>query len=164
MWPTGERPKDGTYRSVRGLNLAALEDNPMTLLPTDPATAISMLPSSVPTFEVPRNVDAEGDGTKPWRPTQSPSPDSECSLTIEKHETGGMETRTTPKSRRLTNTTSSHKDRTRDNDPDWGRCFITNRPTPVRLYHFVSQATDRDTVRVCAWQMYRLYPLILSCR
>ncbi|KAF8550575.1 hypothetical protein OG21DRAFT_1499702 [Imleria badia] len=103
-----------------------------------------LAPSIIPTLEDPSNFGAGGDGTKPWKPVQPPSP--ECPTT-KRHGVEGVETRTTSKSRRLTHTiASSQKDRERDTDPDQGRCFITNRPTPLRLYHLVSQATDRETI------------------
>ena len=77
-----------------------------------------------------------------------------------RHEAEGIETHTTPRiSRKTRSITSSQRDPARNPDPHNGRCLITNRPYPVQSCHFVAQATNHETVRVCVSQITRLYSL-----
>ena len=108
-------------------------------------------PSSLVTFEEELgNLHVEDDRTKPQRPTR---PEAE-----------GVETHTTPRSRKITKTvTSSQKDLARDADPNNGRCLVTNRPDPVQSCHLVARTTNHETVRVFVSQIMRLYLIHPTC-
>ncbi|KAF8557060.1 hypothetical protein OG21DRAFT_1482492 [Imleria badia] len=90
-----------------------------------------MLPS------VPPDAGGHDDGTKLRRPVHSPSP--EYDPAIERDEAEGIENRTVLSSQRY----RAHDSHTVLNK---GRCFITNRPTPVQSCHLVSQAIVRATL------------------
>ena len=95
--------------------------------------------------------------TKPQSSTQPPSPDYDPADV--RREAKGIETRTTPRTRKKSRsvTRSSRKDLTRNADPNNGRCLVTNRPDPVQSCHLVTQATNHETVRAYISQMTRLY-------
>ncbi|KAG6370803.1 hypothetical protein JVT61DRAFT_11011 [Boletus reticuloceps] len=65
----------------------------------------------------------------------------------ERREAEGIAANTTPRYKRTkTSTVRTEKREQAPDDPNNGRCLITNRPKPVELCHLVPRATDHETL------------------
>ena len=92
----------------------------------------------------------------PQTPLQTPAPAHDAEA--EGPTAEGIETRTTPKSRRVAYSNQSFQiGLVLAADPNEGRCLITNVPSPVQLCHIVAQATKSPTVRVSGLHIGHIY-------
>ena len=109
------------------------------------------------------NMNDEGETAPQTRP-QTPSPDHDAEAGG--REAKGIETRTTPISRKITSSAHSFPmGLALGADPNEGRCLITNLTSPaVQSRHLVAQVTNVQTVRVSGFHTSHLYPLNSTCR
>ena len=158
VW-TSQVERNGT-REVDTADVAAIKAQTESTFPQQPEsspirvsmpntrsqTVRSYGTNPLPTLEEDlRNLDMDdGGGTAP----QTSPPDREREA--ERRETEGIETRTTPRSRKITSSTHSFQmGLVRGADPNEGRCLITNLTSPaVQSCHLVAQATNAQMVRV----------------
>ena len=162
VW-TSQVERNGT-RGVDTADVAAIKAQTESTFPQQPEsspirvsmpntrsqTARSYRTNPLPTLEEDlRNLDVDDEGeTAPQTRPQTPSLDHDAEA--ERREAEGIETRTTPRSRKITSSTHSFQIRlVRGADPNEGRCLITNLTSPaVQSCHLVAQATNAQMVRV----------------
>jgi hypothetical protein len=111
------------------------------------------------------DVDDEGETVPQTRPQAAPpSPDHDAEG--ERREARGIETRTMPRSKKITS--SAHKFQmglVRGADHNEGCCLVTNLTSPaVQSCHLVAQATDAQMVRASGFHIRHLYSLNSTCR
>ncbi|KAF8557059.1 hypothetical protein OG21DRAFT_1494986 [Imleria badia] len=152
--------RSGT-REVDTVDLAAIKAQPDSTSHQQPESSpISMPPITrsrtarstkpLPTLEEDlRNIDVsdnEGEAA-PQTPPQTPAPAHDAEA--EGPTAEDIETRTTPKSRKVASSIQSFQiGLVLAADPNEGRCLITNVPSPatVQLCHLVAQATKKSTL------------------
>jgi hypothetical protein len=179
VW-TGQVERNGT-REVDTVDLAAIkahsestfpqqpESSPISMPNTRSQTARSYGTNPLPTLEEDlRKLDVDDGGeTAPQIRPRTPSLDHDAEAERrEAAEAEAIETRTTPRSRKITSSTHSFQmGLVRGADPNDGRCLITNLMSPaVQSCHLVAQATNAQTVRVSGFHISHLYSLNLTCR